>query len=69
MKMFALLVKKSKIESVNFKLQQIIKFWLKEKQVDGLRVDSLKYLYEDAHLQDEPIKNDRYVDSNVSSIN
>ena len=46
--------------------KNVIKFWLQEKQVDGLRIDALMFLYEDASLQDDPIKNDRYVDSNVS---
>ena len=33
-----------------------IEFWLKEKKVDGLRIDALGFLFEDKNFEDEPVK-------------
>ena len=37
-------------------IQEVIKFWLEEKDVDGLRVDALGFLFENQNFLDEPIK-------------
>lgn len=33
-----------------------MKFWLKERKVDGLRIDALANLFEDESYLDEPLK-------------
>lgn len=32
-----------------------MQFWLEYKQVDGLRIDAVKFIYEREDLQDEPL--------------
>ena len=32
-----------------------MKFWLEAKQVDGLRIDAVKFMFEREDLQDEPL--------------
>jgi glycosidase len=36
-------------------LKDAIKFWLETKQVDGLRIDAVKFVFERQDLQDEPL--------------
>jgi glycosidase len=36
-------------------LKSAIKFWLEIKQVDGLRIDAVKFIFERQNLQDEPL--------------
>jgi len=39
---------------VKAELTNTIKFWLDEKNVDGFRMDALKFLYESETFEDEP---------------
>jgi 1,4-alpha-glucan branching enzyme len=43
----------------------VIKYWLEEKSLDGLRIDAFANLYEDEGNIDEPVKNGPSVDLNV----
>ncbi len=36
-------------------MKSAIKFWLEIKQVDGLRIDAVKFIFERQNLQDEPL--------------
>jgi len=36
-------------------LKNVLSFWLKEKQVDGLRIDALANLYENKFFENEPL--------------
>jgi glycosidase len=49
--------------------QNVIKFWLIEKNVDGIRVDALANLVEDQEFRDEPIKDDPSVNLKVIRVN
>ena len=42
---------------VKKELTNTIKFWLEQKNVDGFRMDALKFLYESETFKDEPIAN------------
>ena len=39
---------------VQEEMKKVLKFWLHTKNVDGIRVDAMKHLFEDALLRDEP---------------
>lgn len=43
-------------ERVRKELENIIDYWLKFRDVDGLRIDAVKHFYESQTLKDEPMR-------------
>lgn len=46
-------------------INDVIKYWLEIKNIDGLRIDALANLYENIDFKDEPIKPNVNIDLNV----
>ena len=42
---------------VREELKSAIRFWIEKKNVDGLRIDAVKHLFESESLEDEPLRN------------
>jgi glycosidase len=54
---------------VQEEMKRILKFWLHTKNIDGIRIDAIKHLFEDSSLKNEPKnKNATSVDPTVSNI-
>jgi alpha-glucosidase len=53
--------------AVREEMRKVIRFWLEEKKVDGLRIDAVKHLFEDTDFKDEPLaKHSIQVEADVS---
>ncbi len=48
-------------------MKTIIKFWLEEKKVNGLRIDALKHLFKDPKFPNEP-ENTRFKSGNRKDV-